>query len=258
MNPIETEYKGYLFRSRLEARWAVFFDHFGFPFEYEKEGYNLDGRWYLPDFWLPNWDCWLEIKPDIPDLRGPEKEEYILCSKLAQKNKKNVILIGGNPWSNDESIGDYQMHNLEYGIALFTIPELVSEKFNFDTSIYKKNVINIVDQGIESSINETFYNDDDYLYGVLLRAKEQYPEIFPQGLPKKGDIKNMIESDKKYYLKKYGDHNPNWKYGIAEQKLGFSVINNNLLISSLPTHVKPDEQLLKAFKKARQERFERK
>ena len=26
---IETSYKGYLFRSRLEARWAVFFDALG-------------------------------------------------------------------------------------------------------------------------------------------------------------------------------------------------------------------------------------
>ena len=26
LKPIDTEYKGYRFRSRLEARWAVFFD----------------------------------------------------------------------------------------------------------------------------------------------------------------------------------------------------------------------------------------
>jgi hypothetical protein len=28
---IKTEYKGYLFRSRLEARWAVFFDVLSIP-----------------------------------------------------------------------------------------------------------------------------------------------------------------------------------------------------------------------------------
>lgn len=30
---IETYYKGYMFRSRLEARWAVFFDASGIKWE---------------------------------------------------------------------------------------------------------------------------------------------------------------------------------------------------------------------------------
>lgn len=48
---IETRYGGCLFRSRLEARWAVFFDHLGIAWEYEPEGFELnDGRRYLPDF----------------------------------------------------------------------------------------------------------------------------------------------------------------------------------------------------------------
>ncbi|MCR5811567.1 MAG: hypothetical protein K6G34_09355 [Lachnospiraceae bacterium] len=53
MKAIETEYKGYKFRSRLEARWAVFFDACGVRWEYEPEGYALpDGQFYLPDFLL--------------------------------------------------------------------------------------------------------------------------------------------------------------------------------------------------------------
>jgi len=38
---IQTAYKGYKFRSRLEARWAVFFDAFPLKWEYEPEGYDL-------------------------------------------------------------------------------------------------------------------------------------------------------------------------------------------------------------------------
>jgi hypothetical protein len=53
---IETEYKGYRFRSRLEARWAVFFDECGFKWEYEPEGFDVDGVKYLPDFRLHNVD----------------------------------------------------------------------------------------------------------------------------------------------------------------------------------------------------------
>lgn len=53
MKVIETEYKGYRFRSRLEAKWAVFFDACGVEWEYEPEGYDLgDGIRYLPDFLL--------------------------------------------------------------------------------------------------------------------------------------------------------------------------------------------------------------
>ena len=50
---IETEYNGYRFRSRLEARWAVFFDELGIKYQYEPEGFDLDGTLYLPDFYLP-------------------------------------------------------------------------------------------------------------------------------------------------------------------------------------------------------------
>lgn len=51
IKPIETIYRGYRFRSRLEARWAVFFDSLGVKYEYEPEGFKLpDGSMYLPDF----------------------------------------------------------------------------------------------------------------------------------------------------------------------------------------------------------------
>ena len=63
MKAIQTEYKGYLFRSRLEARWAVFFDACGVEWEYEPEGIVLsDGTKYLPDFYLIDFHCYFEVK----------------------------------------------------------------------------------------------------------------------------------------------------------------------------------------------------
>lgn len=61
---IETKYKGYNFRSRLEARWAVFLDALGIKWEYEKEGYVVgnNDRPYLPDFYLPETQTWVEVK----------------------------------------------------------------------------------------------------------------------------------------------------------------------------------------------------
>lgn len=62
---IETHYKGCRFRSRLEARWAVFFDALGIEWIYEPEGYVVDGKPYLPDFWLPRLELWVEIKGNL-------------------------------------------------------------------------------------------------------------------------------------------------------------------------------------------------
>lgn len=60
---IQTAYKGYHFRSRLEARWAVFFDALGLKWEYEPEGFELPGGvHYLPDFKVQG--VWVEVKPD--------------------------------------------------------------------------------------------------------------------------------------------------------------------------------------------------
>lgn len=71
MKAIDTIYNNYRFRSRLEARWAVFFDTLGIKYEYEEEGYESikTGVRYLPDFRLTEYKCWIEIK-------GQEPTEY--------------------------------------------------------------------------------------------------------------------------------------------------------------------------------------
>lgn len=63
IRPIETDYAGHLFRSRLEADYAATFTHLGITWEYEPEGFTLaDGTNYLPDFWLPHLNTWVEVK----------------------------------------------------------------------------------------------------------------------------------------------------------------------------------------------------
>jgi hypothetical protein len=80
MRPIETRYGGVLFRSRLEARWAVFFTRLGLEWEHESQGYR-DGFevgpagkrvLYLPDFHLPALGLYLEVKPAMPNHVDPE------------------------------------------------------------------------------------------------------------------------------------------------------------------------------------------
>lgn len=47
---IETRYAGYRFRSRLEARWAIFLDRLEINWEYEAQGFETSAGPYLPDF----------------------------------------------------------------------------------------------------------------------------------------------------------------------------------------------------------------
>jgi hypothetical protein len=60
---IPTKYDGVVFRSRLEARWAAFFDRVQWPWEYEA----LELRGYLPDFILrfPHAPILAEVKPAL-------------------------------------------------------------------------------------------------------------------------------------------------------------------------------------------------
>lgn len=89
---IETHYKGYRFRSRLEARWAVFFDALGIRWEYEKEGFSLPSGPYLPDFWLPEFEVWAEVK--AADFTY---QEIILCDQLVESIRFPCVLLVGSP-----------------------------------------------------------------------------------------------------------------------------------------------------------------
>lgn len=92
MKPIETNWNGYRFRSRTEARWAVFFSLVGLRFEYEKEGYKLPSGWYLPDFWLPKNEQFFEVKG-----RSATPHEVDLCQDLADATGELVLLAVGAP-----------------------------------------------------------------------------------------------------------------------------------------------------------------
>jgi hypothetical protein len=68
---IETRYAGCRFRSRLEARWAVFFNALDIPWQYEPQGFLIGGVRYLPDFLLTDCGTWVEVKGDEYELDHP-------------------------------------------------------------------------------------------------------------------------------------------------------------------------------------------
>ena len=124
---IETRYKGYRFRSRLEARWAVFFDALEIPWEYEPEGYDLGTTgppgdqivypWYLPDFRIDG-AMFVEIKPRFskPLSNGEEKrfiasgmvDAIVNLPRLSQVTQQRSMLLSGSPW-----VGEYDLFLFE-------------------------------------------------------------------------------------------------------------------------------------------------
>lgn len=91
---IETRYKGYNFRSRLEARYAVFFDALGLKWVYEKEGFDL-GEYglYLPDFWLPELKLWYEIKGELQwvEAAGGDAEKGNIYTYMDSPDLEKVL-----------------------------------------------------------------------------------------------------------------------------------------------------------------------
>lgn len=106
LKALETVYKGVHFRSRLEARWAVFFDSIGIVWEYEPEGFKLpSGACYMPDFWLAKIETWVEIKPSEPTQAEGDK-----CHELAEASGHRVICFYGRPgWWLDDNGGGGQL-----------------------------------------------------------------------------------------------------------------------------------------------------
>jgi hypothetical protein len=109
MKAIETVYKGYRFRSRLEARWAVFFDALGLQWEYEPQGFDLGkGRLYLPDFRVrypgrddprtprgdEAFDAWFEVKPNLASISN---DEWIKMRAWEVQSGHRLYLLDGPP-----------------------------------------------------------------------------------------------------------------------------------------------------------------
>ena len=111
LKAINTEYKGYRFRSRLEARWAVFFDACGVEWEYEPEGYDLgDGIYYLPDFLLHDvagragGDLYVEVKGNMSDADAEKINRFISIGAAEAKDygkiQTAILVVGKIPEGN--------------------------------------------------------------------------------------------------------------------------------------------------------------
>lgn len=125
---IETKYAGCLFRSRLEARWAVVFDRLGIRWEYEPEGFELDDTRYLPDFRLPGMGgLFVEVKSSLENPSDFQKPALLAAQGEA------VVVLAGIP-----EPGKYGPHHLMFmrnitrpGVQVFAVSLFDSETGTF-------------------------------------------------------------------------------------------------------------------------------
>lgn len=104
---IPTTYQGVRFRSRLEARWAAFFDLLGFRWNYEP--YDLN-RW-APDFELKTRGggrVLVEVKPFL--WEGKDPFEFIDDDLRIKVGGHSGVVVGAemNPythWDNTNAYG---------------------------------------------------------------------------------------------------------------------------------------------------------
>ncbi len=117
MKAIPQLHNGIAYRSRTEARWAEFFSLTSIPFEYEPEGFDVGGEWYVPDFRL-NRSVYFEVKGTSPNER-----ERRLAQGLAELTNAPVVLAAGNP-------GMAKL--LAYGVAKTETPCVVVDEYRRD------------------------------------------------------------------------------------------------------------------------------
>lgn len=157
---IPTLYNGIEYRSRTEARWAVFFDKINITHVYEIEGLKTDQGNYLPDFYLPDYDAFAEVKPTYNFVHQPVHMNRYKCF---QEHDQPLILLVGSPnlkptlvfssWNADASFafipfsdkvrskyGGYFSTGKSYGteVELFYFPDHI-RKAIFEATNHKFN-----------------------------------------------------------------------------------------------------------------------
>lgn len=108
---IPTRYNGVNFRSRLEAKWAAFFDLLGWRWDYEP----VDFPGWIPDFVIygKRNPVYVEVKPfdlkgtDAWKTQNPNIANVLKKIGSATKQKHELMLLGSNGLFGSASIGGW-------------------------------------------------------------------------------------------------------------------------------------------------------
>lgn len=206
IKPIETVYHGFRFRSRLEAKWAVFFDEIGVNYHYEPEGFDLDGEWYLPDFYLDDFGIYVEIKPfdrSVVNFVGDGNPWEQKCAKFRDCTNHAILLCYDDPGA-----GGFQH------LFAWDLTDSTGGSGDYDCNFYYVNepIIIVYEKRRDRSIylNNTFTEWCDNIL-TITNACEKYSRHF-------ADIAQaeVMNSQFNYFLYQNGD--PLSKLAAAQLK----------------------------------------
>lgn len=208
---IETKYNGYNFRSRLEARWAVFFDTIGIKYEYEQESfmseykYQLKGKTacYLPDFFLPELNIWVEVKGDSKSLKNESNRMSCILSNLLKKHQ-GIIFLGNVPPVNTNighNIFWFNNKEINKGVAVFEKNYIKRIPCNIETMPYFSDISKDYNDFFDCNFQKiNFKNDKSTIlsYNKARQARFEFGET-PKNVVK---IDKQIKENKKPDIKK--------------------------------------------------------
>ena len=93
---VETAYRGVLYRSKLAAQWAAFLDALRIEHSYRPSTFRLAGATpFTPDFWMPQLNAWLIVKPADPTIRGADRWKAELFAR--EQAGSRVWISSGAP-----------------------------------------------------------------------------------------------------------------------------------------------------------------
>lgn len=97
---IETVYRGYRFRSRLEAKWAIFFDVLGVRWQYEPETFDLT------DVYLDKQIEWQGLSSPWPELHG----RLLYTPDFLLPDVRNGLYVEIKPYQGPCWWGDHSLY----------------------------------------------------------------------------------------------------------------------------------------------------
>ena len=156
--PIPTEFKGIVYRSKLEAHWAVYFDTLGVDFVYEAQGFQLKSGWYLPDFKFPDYGAYGEVKP------RNEIDDFDLLRMIEFGEKEELILFYGTPNANSTRV--YAPWNPEGNLSYVPFADQVKKSYGL-----------LFDQG-ENFNNIGFSYLQPYAYAIKFATNFRFDRRF--------------------------------------------------------------------------------
>jgi hypothetical protein len=177
----------------------VFFDTLGVKWEYEKEGFELSSGRYLPDFYFPEFESWAEVKGEEPEDRALR-----LADELRRGLNQHVLVLSGSiglpdtdelglryPWSKvDYTLRFYPGH---YNMQAW--PYVYDPTLAYDEDRWQSLRVHLRYNGYRSKPYDGSWESIDAL----------------------------IDLDRAYYQKRYGEPHPFWTHGPVEEHAEWAV-----------------------------------